>query len=85
MLGAQQNDRVGQLRQHAGRGRLWICPGEQAEAGLEFSRRDQHGFAARLLRMPALRDAQRLGEELLPVGGGLHDGFLGPLVWLTRR
>ena len=85
MLGAQQNDRVGQLRQHAGRVRLWICPGEQAEAGLEFSRRDQHGFAARLLRMPALRDAQRLGEELLPVGGGLHDGFLGPLVWLTRR
>ena len=78
MLAAQQRQCVRKLREHAGRARArararaWSGPGEQAEARLELSGGSQHGFASSMLRPPTLRDAQGLGEELLPVRGRLH-------------
>jgi hypothetical protein len=78
VLAAQQRQCVRKLREHAGRARArararaWSGPGEQAEARLELSGGSQHGFASSMLRPPTLRDAQGLGEELLPVRGRLH-------------
>ena len=76
VLAAQQRQCVRKLCEHARRARARTRtrsgPREQVEARLELSGGSQHALAASMLRTPALRDAQRLGEQLLPVRGRLH-------------
>ena len=76
VLAAQQRQCVRKLCEHARRARARTRtrsgPREQVEARLELSGGSQHALAASMLRPPALRDAQRLGEQLLPVRGRLH-------------